>query len=301
MPVNQEWLNANSLRNYPIRENASMLPVDSSGAVITDARLPNNLIVDLVVSSPVPAITDVFLYQLAYVGDLLTFVLHDNSGNQLASISVTPSTHTTYQGYAFSGSGTYDDVRGKLVLGDLSTLRDDLAEGLYTYTVATAPFEAATIRPMLRGVRSMQIVNEDSESDFIYGHVKLFSGANVLLTYLPTYNAIRIDAIDGEGLTEECECPEDAASSNIVRTINGIPIEDVEITGDGQCVNVETEGNRLVITDVCSTPCCGCPELEFLTESLKVLEATMDNLQEYANRLAERIENFVTNFILTIT
>jgi len=63
---------------------------------------------------------------------------------------------------------------------------------------------------------------------------------------------------------------------------------------------VETSGNKIIISDNCSAPCCGCPELEFITDSLKVLDSTISNLESYSQQLAERISNFVTNFILTI-
>jgi hypothetical protein len=208
--------------------------------------------------------------------------------------------HSKYDAYDIIGSGIYEDIRGRIVLGDLRRLDDDFAEGLYLFTLAGAEMETSTVRPALRGVRSLQISNAGAESEYLYGHIKLLAGSNVRLTYLPEYNAIRFDAIDGEGLNADCECEEELGQNNIVRLVNGIPVEDAIITGDGQCVDVAVSGNKIVISDICSTPCCGCPELEFITESLKVLEATTENLQSYANQLAERISNFVTNFVLTV-
>jgi hypothetical protein len=299
-PTNIEWLNQNSLRAYPIKENTSRVPIDGDGNPILEAALPNSLIVDFVLTVPGTVPTGVYLKQLAYVGNLLTFVFADAVDAQIAVVGVNTDSHVTYQGYTLAGTGDYSDAIGRLVLGDLTNLAQVLAEGIYNFQLTTTPMEDCTLRPMLRGVRSLRVVTEQNESDYIYGHVKLLAGDNIRLTYLPVYNAIRIDAIDGGGLNEECACVDQIGRNNCVRTINGIPVEDVTIIGDGQCVNVEVDGNNIVISDVCSSPCCGCPELEFVTETLKVLEASVSNLEAYAQQLADRINTFVTNYILTI-
>jgi len=299
--VNQEWLNENSLRSYPIRENLSRRPFDANGALIPDIIIPDYLIVDFVLSLSGDALTTVYLSQLVVINNTVSMTFSDVAGVTVGVVGVNMSAHATYQAYDIVGVGVYEDARGRVVLGDLTTLTDDLAAGLYNFGISATEFEPATIRPSIRGVRSLRTSVEGTESARIYGHVKLLAGTNIRLTYLATYNAIRIDAIDGSGLNQECECEASVGQTNIVRTVNGLPIEDVEITGDGVCVEVNIEGNRLVISDLCSTPCCGCPELEFITENLKILEATMGNLESYANQLQERISNFVTNFVLTIT
>jgi len=296
---NQEWLNQNSLRNYPFKEDMLLIPT-SSGILLTDVRIPNYLVVDLIITVPGDTTPRLYLSQLGLIGNLITFVFTDEADIQVATLSVDLNTHTKNKAYNLVGAGTYDDVRGMVVLGDLTRLTQDLAEGLYTFTLNTTEFENSTVRPAIRGVRSLQLLNGGAESGYIYGHVKLIAGSNIRLTYLPDYNGIRVDAISGNGLNEECECPSGVGERNIVRTINGKAIEFAEIVGDGQCIEVKVNGNKIVISDICSTPCCGCPELEFVTESLKTLEASIDNLENYANQLAERISNFVTSFVLTI-
>ena len=300
MPVNQEWLNENSLRNYPLKENVQRIPYDNSGNLISGVQIPNYLLVDFIVTLPGSINIRIYLSQLSLVSNLLSLIFSDESAVQLARIEVDLNSHLSYTAYNFEGSGTYDDVRGCVALGNLDNLHDDLPEGIYNFTIAQSETEATTVRPMLRGIRSVRTVNNNDVSEFIYGHVKLLAGTNVRLTFLPEYNTIRIDAIEGEGLTDECTCKEEIGATNIVRTINGIPVQDAQIIGDGECVTVETSGNQVIISDTCSAPCCGCPELEFITDSLKVLDSTISNLESYSQQLAERISNFVTNFILTI-
>jgi len=294
--VNIEWLNQNSLRAYPLKEDVSRVPTG-----LTDVTLPNYVIVDFILTVAGDPSVRLYLSQLAYVGNLLTFVISDALSSQVATCTVNVNTHVRNTGYNIVGSDEYSDALGRMVVGDLTNLSRDLAEGLYSFTLATAEFEPSTVRPALRAIRSLRISNQGSESDYIYGHVKLLAGTNLQLTYLAEYKADRIDAVDGGWLNQECECGDEIGKNNIVRLINGVPIEDVEIVGDGQCVDVKVQGNRIVISDICSTPCCGCPELELITESLKVLEATVGNLETYSQQLSDRISSFVTNYILTIT
>jgi len=293
-PILPEWLNENSLRAYPIKEDCPRTAVDADGMT-----LPNYVLVDFVLTVGLDIPVQVYLKQLAIIGNLLTLAFHDQADVAVALLSVNLDTHAPNAGYSLTGTGTYSDVCGRVVLGDLTTLKTDVPEGLYNFTLAATEMETTTIRPDVRGVRSLQISQAGTDSQYIYGHVKLVSGANTLLTYVPAYNAIRIDALSGDGLTAECDCGS-IGQANVVKTINGIAVEDFNIIGDGSCVSVTTSGNTITITDTCSKPCCGCPELEFLTDSLKVLDVTVTNLQTYSLRLAERIDNFVTNFILTI-
>jgi len=294
-----EWLNSNSLRNYPFKEDMVLNPT-VGGLLATEIRIPNYLIVDFVITIPGNATNRIYLSTLALAGDLLTFVFSDESNIQVAIVTIDRAVHTTNMAYTIAGSGAYGDSIGRLVVGDITNLANDLGEGQYTFTLAAAELEPCTVRPALRGVTSLAVETDGIASDLLYGHLKFLAGSNIKLTYLPAYNTIRVDAVNGEGLNQVCPCEATMAETNIVRTVNGIAIEDVVIQGDGQCVDVTVSGNKVVISDTCSTPCCGCPELEFLTESMKVLDTTLANLEQYSAKLAERINTFVTNYIMTI-
>lgn len=296
-----EWLNSNALRAYPLREDCSRIPVDSNGNALRGVTLPNYVIVDFVLTTAMDTPVRVYLKQLIAVGTLLTFSFYDASDAEIALVSVNTSTHVPGTGYIVSGVGTYDDARGRLVIGDLQSIQQDLPEGVYTFTLDATEFEPTTVRPDLRGVRSLQVVSQGSESSYIYGNVQLIAGDNVKLTYDAGANSIRIDATSSVGLDEECTCTPGPGQNIVVKTINGKAIEDVVIEGDGNCISVDTsDSGTITITDKCSKPCCGCPELEFITNSLKVLDVSVVNLQQYSLALSERINNFVTNFILTI-
>lgn len=296
MPITQqEWLNENSYRAYPIKETVSRCAV-TDGLQMTDLQIPNYMFVDFVLTSGTN--TRIYLSKLGYIGDFLSLELRDQDENQVATVAVNIASHTPFARYPITGVGNYDDARGVIVLGDLSRLSQDLAQGSFNFTLDTAEMEPCTIRPDLRGVRSLQAETAGVLTAKLTGHVRLVAGDNIKFTYMEEANAIRIDAIDASGFEDECPCI-DEFQLPCVQSINGIAIEDVQIVGD-KCIQVVTSGNQITLTDKCSEPCCGCIELEFLTRNLDLLEGQLSRLEGYADQMRERLIQFITNVLVSI-
>lgn len=287
MPAFMEWLNQNAHRAYPLREDTNRADTGGTGIV-----LPNYVLVDLVLTVAGDPAVVLYLSQVSQVGGFLSLVFTDGVST-VATLAVDTSQHATNQGYTITGQGDYDDARGRVVLGDLTRIREDLPDGVYTLG---AQLEPGVVRPDLRGVRSLQVGAGDSLSGHITGHVKLIEGSNIQLTYLPARNAIRIDALDSTGFTEECEC-EDEYTAPCIKRINGIDVEDVQIIGDGKCLEVEVSGNVIKLTDTCSEPCCGCPELEFITSHLELLQSTLTRVEQLAETLQNRYQEFISSIL----
>ena len=300
MLQNVEWLNQNAGRAYPFNEDMQRLPTNAAGDTLAELQLPNAVVVDFLFTLPGTPGTRAYLSQLAYVGNLMTFVFNETSGDtQIATVTVNLNTHAPNTAYALQGSGVWSDGLGWLVVGDLGQFLTNYPEGLYNFTSDQTLLEARTVRPALRGVRYLRTSNNGALSAPLQGNIKLLAGANIQLTYDALNNGIWISAVPNAGYQSACNC--DAQSQqNIVRTINGIPVEDVTIVGDDSCVSVVTAGNTITISDTCSKPCCGCPELDFLTNTINVLTASVTTLEGYAQQLDTRITQFITNFGLTV-
>lgn len=294
----QEWLNQNSYRSYPIKESVSRYAVDSAGRILTDIQIPNQLIVDLVLTVAADTSLRVYVSKVALIGDFVSIALYDESDNSITTVAVDISTHTPNTAYPLVGADTYEDARGTIVVGDLSTLRNSLSEGSFNFTLATAELEPAVVRPDIRGVRSLRTDSNGELSELLFGHVRLVAGENIRLTPFPSDNSIRIDAIDATGFEDECECVDDFQRP-CLRTINGINISDLQIVGD-KCIEVNTSGNEIQLTDKCSAPCCGCIELEFLTRNIDLLEDQLSRLEGYATDMRERLVTFITNVLVSI-
>ncbi len=302
-PIYVEWLNANAGRAYPFRENSSRVPVDGSGNPITAAALPNYVVVDAVIAVPNALAAGLYVHRVTAVGTTVAFVLRSIAGDlDVATVAASGGTHVFGQAYPVVGIGDWFDIRGWMVLGDIARIPEDIPPGTYTYPPDALRLEPRTVRPSLQGVRSLRVETLGELSTPLYDNVTLVAGENVRFEYDDEANAIVVHAEPNESYREDCECEEAlTAATNIVRTVNGIPIEDVIIEGDGSCVEIRVEGNKVIISDKCSEPCCGCPELELVTESVKVIERSLSTLEEFSSKLAERVDNFVTAFVLSVS
>lgn len=291
MPANMEWLNQNQHRSYPFQEDADLY--DGGGAGV---RIPDSMLVDAVITIAGAEDAAVTLTRLAQVGGYLSLEF-SIAGSRLMSVSVDSNSHVKNTGYAVSGTGEFEDTRGRVVFGDLSNIREQIPDGLYTFSV---PLEPCCVRPDIRGVRSLGIQPLGSTAIRCTGDVVLQEGANIALTYLPETNSIRIDAINGTGMEEDCSC-DGSAELEPIRTIMGIAIDDVRIVGDGECVEVVVSGDTITIKDNCSKPCCGCAELEFIVTNQAILEATISRLEAFSAELGTNYRSFVSNLLAAVS
>ena len=283
MSVYTEWLNSNAHRAYPFKEDTPVQAINDLGTV-----LPKYLFVDFVMTIASSADVTLRLSQLACAGGFLTAVFTDASNGIVTTLTVNIAAHAANTAYPLVGQGDYADARGKAVVGPLTTLATDLPDGIYTFA---AELESCTVRPDIRGVRSLQIGTLGNMSAAIGGIVKLLEGTNSRLTYVPASNGIRVDAIAGDGLNEVVPCTDGYELPQPIRYINGRNIEDVHIEGDGKCVEVTTSGNVITISDKCSQPCCGCNELEFITTNMQLLQSTIKRLEPFVIMLQDKLTN----------
>jgi len=275
---------------------------------------------DFVFVVPATAGLTCYLSRLIFATETLELSIADENDITMASLSVDLSAHVTNQVYSLSGLGIYEGARGALVLGDLSNLMYELPYGSFSFTAETAPFETRTIRPDLRGVQQLQVISSDGiQSPPLTGIVKLVAGQNVRLTYIPpTYTtipdpetgvpiqietapgSIRIDAIGGENLNDTCGCGQAYPTPTPIRSINGVtanPSGNLTLSPGGGHMTITPGANGLIIEDSSTEECCGCTELEDLTQQMVLLEDTILKLEVRQERLRESYDQFVTNVI----
>lgn len=296
---NLEWLNLNAHRAYPFKEDTSR--ADLNGFI----TIPDNLLVDLVIVT-VGDVDDTYhISKLVYSGSTLTLIVADGNGVTVTSTTIDLNTHSANDGYSVLGIGDYTDVRGRIVFGDLTELAITLPEGIYEFSATATQLESRTVRPDIRGVRALQVVQADgSISDQISGIIELLAGTNVRLTYIPASGGnpegIRIDAISGEGLNEECECDKMHIPPPPIRTINGVAGDnngDITIEAPDACMDIGAIDSGIIIEDTCAKPCCGCVELEFITNNLSLTESSIVTLEGRANLLEQNQINFYHNVL----
>jgi len=295
---NLEWLNANSQRAFPFKEDVSRQDVNGL------AVIPNSLLVDLVFVLPAGTSYRYYLKTLMYSGAHLTLVLADETGATIATLTVDLTTHTTNKAYTLQGEGNFSGAVGRLCLGNTSSLDAQLPRGVYNFALTTAEFELRTVRPDLRAVYSLAVVGADgAESDKLTGIVRLLAGQNVRLTYIPAAGllpaGIRIDAVNNDDYEEDCGCSSSVAPPAPLRSINGVTGTSgrVDLISGSPCLQIAVVGNKLQLTDKCSEPCCGCAEIEFLTDRLQLLQDTIDKIEALQNELSVNEREFYQNVL----
>jgi hypothetical protein len=282
-------------------------------------------VVDLVFVVPeVPSNPDYYLRQLLFASPSLVLIFADTDGNTVSSVTVDVTTHAPNTTYDMLGQGAFQDARGRIAIGDLTDLEDALGPGSYTFDSAATLLEARTVRPDLRGVRQIQVVDGAGNlSEPIQDIVQLLAGTNIRLTYIPatyvvvpdpesgvpinvldTPAGIRIDAISGENLNEDCPCEDAFPVPDPIRTILGVAPDDngnIDIVAGTPCLTINTSSGQLEIQDDCTEDCCGCVELEALLDGIAALEATTNSLERRQNSLGDSYSLFKNNVIGTLS
>ncbi len=269
---NLQFLNHNSQRAYPLADWGSR--TDVSGTV----KIPDSFILGLYL--PVHAGLSVepekfYLQGLGIYPTGYSVSIGYNDGGStplvVANVNIAKGGHTEYRTYAVSGAGDFDDTVGKIVIGNLIEI-DQLPPGYYTFAPMATPIETDAIRPMIRGISSLVVVNGADRSQRLYGDIELVAGTNMRIVanmidgFAPE---IVFNAISGEGLNAACEC-EETPNQNGIRFINGIPpLPDGNFRMVGnKCIDIQPIQNGISFSDLCSQPCCGCAELEALTRQI---------------------------------
>jgi hypothetical protein len=286
---NQEWLEGNGQRSYPLAGEATK--ADVTGSI----RLADSFLLSLYfpTHSGLNVAADRFyLSRLSIFPTGYNVSLGYDDGSEsppiVATAVIARAAHVEYASYALPGVGDFDDCVGKLVVGKLDDI-DLLPPGEYTFDRAGGMLDSDCIRPMLRGLSSLTVVNGGVSSPKLYGDIRLVAGSNMKVSIAVVGGAVevRLDALDGSGLTEECSC-DGASKAPPLRTINGVAPDadgNIDILGSA-CTTVDGAGGSLTIGDACSTPCCGCPELQKLTDQLQHFGDERLTLQAFVRNLA---------------
>jgi len=299
MPLSQwnlEWLNHNAQREYPLTD-------DATARDNTDSfQIPSDFLVEL--DLPIHAAMDMepakfFIRQLgAFPTGFSIIVSYDGNDGfiDVATALIPRVGHTRNKTYALGGVEPFDDTVGKVVIGRLSSI-DEQPPGVWEFSPATGALEPDVIRPIIRGVQSLIVVNGSQRSSRLQGDIELVPGTNIQITPVIVEGQdpqIIISAISGEGTIEDCVCEGDEADQPCIKTINGVrptPDGKFALVGD-DCLQLEVTVNGLKITDTCCAPCCGCEELERITSDLERFNQNRVTLEKFSDQLTTSVNEF---------
>ena len=286
---NLQWVNHNSQRSYPLVDWGSAK--DQTGTI----KIPDSFILalDFPIHSGLAVQPEKFFIKTItiYPNGISVTMGYDDGGSLpvVASINIDANGHTENTPYALAGSGDFADSVGKMVIGPLDAIQQ-LPTGLYTFDPESTTIETDAIRPMLRAISSLVVVNGSDRSEPIYGDIELVAGDNMRIVANQISGRspqILFSAIAGAGLNEECACDEDSATGDPIRFINGIPpLPDgnFKIIGNN-CIEIQPVINGIQINDLCSEPCCGCEELEAIIRQIDRFSDGVTTLERFTSTL----------------
>jgi len=295
-----DWLNANSQRKYPLHEEAGL--TDISGSL----KIPNDFLVDLIWPVHADSTINPALFHVIGIGIFGTGVTLaiGYSGVVIGSVSIDSATFTRNQTFIIQGTGDFFDTVGKVVVGSLENISK--SAGSFTFDLANGRLETTVIKPDIRGVNAFFLKNGSDLVGPIQGDVILQAGSNFLLNLFPGLpgepDRVVLNAIDGAGLNQDCECDENATLP-CIKTINSIEPDsngDFTLLGD-DCLALEAISGGIQLTDDCAKPCCGCEELSVVESTLNFMVDQVQSLENLASKLEAAIMVTQTNLLSSKT
>jgi hypothetical protein len=282
---NLDYLNLNSLRNYPVRDELSR--IDTTGLY----QIPNDFIVEFSLAASNSA-SDRFFISSIY-NKLTNFIVEVSDQNNVVvgSFTVSTSGFTEYKTYTMTtASGIYSSANGRLTIGSLDNISTTPA-GFYTFDITATEFEPKTIIPSLLGVNSLTFTDNTGVSYTVSGNVNIIARSNLSFSYDSGTNTLTLDAGNGLGLNTNCP------AINYITSINGVTPDDsgnISILPLG-CISLSTPAaNTLKISDNCCTPCSGCDELAELTSRLTQLESKYLEMKNSITSLNAELNGYLT-------
>lgn len=301
-PWNSEWPHCNGERRYPLGVAATAL--DVTGAF----SLPDSFLLALELDASAGLDVDPSRF---YLGGLtaspagyylrLSYLGESDAEEPAATVSV-PSAGLA-EGAVFAlepvANTPFWDLTGRVTIGRVDEITD--RQGAYQFAWASTHLDPDCVRVQPRGLAGLYIVSGTQRLGPFHGDVEIVAGANFRLTTSTagSLRRLRLDAIDGEGLSEACECSDEISLPPPIRSINLVPPRpdgSFDLLGSA-CLQLRPGSSSLELFDTCSQPCCGPKELEELRLEVRHLGREAATLAGVINRLAGSIDQ-TNNVIL---
>ena len=292
--IHQGWLNQNSVRAYPLSEEATRRDETDSYA------LPDDFIVDMVLSINASLDYDPSSFYLSKVtvfgiGVTLEFSYYTGAAASLVGrLTIDLDTFEQNKTYYLEGLEDFEGVLGKVVIGTLDTLLQQA--GAFTFVLAGGRLESSVVVPDIRGVTGMRVAEGVDAGELLQGDIAFEPGSNMRIV-VSDFGGVKVmtfSAIDGEGTIADCVCQGQAALADPIRTINGVfpdSLGNINVLGD-DCLEVTplADENAVQLADKCSKPCCGCPELQTLVDDQNRMRDQVQTMENLYARLEANID-----------
>ena len=209
-----EWVQHNTQRAYPFAAETTRQDLTESLVIPDDFLVGLTLPVHWGITVQTGKF---FLRRLAvYANGYWLTIGYDSADGpvDVAAALVPKDSHVFGNYYTLNGLGDFIDSRGFVQIGRTENI-DLQPSGQFEFDLAGTRLEPDAIHPFIRGVMSLQVQNGDELSAPLVGRVILAAGRNERLRTVLVEGedpVVIFDAIDGQGLSEDCLCNENQAN-----------------------------------------------------------------------------------------
>ncbi len=279
---NLDFLNQNSLRNFPLKEGLSALSLSDEFVI------PESFLLDCSLAMSSNIDRTYYVSKVQNTPEIITVEISDDLDVVAGLFTITVDTHETYGEYFLAPSADYVGANGRLTVGDLRDI-SNLQTGIFHFEITSTELEMRCVVPSLNAINRMLFIDEKGLTHAMTGNVTIVARNN--LKFRKSGDVIFLDAGDGLGLNKDCidELP-------CIRTIRNVAGDDdgnfTFLGADCAQFSEMTTPPGLMLQETCCKPCMGCDEISELTERVMHLEVDLLRLKEYAQRTQEIIAQF---------
>lgn len=281
--MNLDFLNQNSLRNYPL--------VDAADRVSDDGlfTIPNTLMVDMTLTSPGNNITTLYISSVTSNASLVIIEISALGVGVFGTFGITYPLPDYNTDFTLTPGVLFPQANGLVTIGSL----DDMASqpyGDFTFSQPNTSLLNRVFCASVPGVNYISFSDTQGNTTALTGYIQITANSNVQFRS-PSAGVIYLDAGEDLGLNKVC-----ATTLTPITTINGIP-------GDSsgnftlipqQCVSLTPAPYGLFIADTCGQPCMGCTEIDTLATAVNSLESSIVDMKNFTTNLNAAINQAVT-------
>lgn len=286
---NLDFLNLNTLRNYPIKDGADCISVDGL------FKLPSDLIADLSIAAPASQFIKLYISRVVNSSESVTIEIAETADQQVVGTFVLSLVYfEPYDEWQMTPGAAYPQAIGRLTAGYAKDIKSQ-PSGEFRFTAESTPLLYRTFTPSVVGISYLSFTDEKGNDVHLTGNVRIHAENNLRFrtSTEDEETVVIVDAGNGLGLNKDCE--EDDLVPPI-KSINGVLPDSAGdfhlITQD--CVSISPIEAGLLISDSCGKPCLGCNELGTLTDRAIAAENELFKIRDYVANLDSLVTQLTT-------
>ena len=282
-----DYLNLNTLRRYPLRENSTVRSTDGL------FEIPDNFISEFSLAASDDVTKRYYISRIynKVFSAVIEISEHGASPKVVGSVDIDFNGHQINDTYFLTPLNDFVGAAGKITIGYTDALQVQ-PSGNYNFTLAATEFETKTIIPGTSGVVRIKFTDSEGNSNSLTGDVIIQARTNSRFTFDSLNNRVILDVGDNLSLNKICE------QGPCIKRINGVTPDpatgNVSLIGS-ECLKITSPANyTLQLDDNCCTPCSGCDDLAELTSRLTGLENKFIELENFYTTANGQLVNYLT-------